>query len=557
MAEDPAGAPLSRRVPGAARRASGQPAKPVLSDAVLNRMQAAVHAERAQAEPPRQDDPNTEPLPRVTATGSPGKRGAKHSPSPSGLPPDPVVLPGRAAEPERIPEPVGAAEAPPAESSLRVAKALRVVDPVPSSRVEPQPPVAAAPEPPVAAAPEPPVSAGQPAAAAWANTPELPVRAEPLAVGAWATPAEPSAPPPPRAAEPPAPRAAEPPPPTTPTIPGAPDPGPTPGSVGWLWPDQTATPGGGGPRWRPPSRRRYRTVTLITLAAGVLVGAGLFAGIALHSTPVAAGGAHGTSSPTPSAPATPSPSPTAPGVSPAELAQAVTWISGDVAAGTVVACDAQTCAALTAAGLPVSQQVQVGLNSQSLLSASIVVVTPELRGLFETTPSLGDYVAPAVLASFGSVSIQPIDSAGAGAYQAALNQDVQARIAMGEQLINSGYISASATAMSELEAGDVDSRVLLVLQALSTQEPIDILAFGDAGPGASQGIPFRGVQLAEFDANALVPRQQYLQVFQQVLAAQATFPPPQHAGPVPGADGQTVIQIEYAAPSPFGVLGSG
>jgi hypothetical protein len=209
---------------------------------------------------------------------------------------------------------------------------------------------------------------------------------------------------------------------------------------------------------------------------------------------------------------------------------------------------------LTASGLPVNQVVQVALNSQSLLSASVVVVTPVLRGLFDTNPSLGNYVAPAVLAGFGSVSIQPIDTAGAAAYQAALSQDVQARIKLGEQLLNSGFISASATAQSELVAGDVDSRVLRMLQAVANQEPIDVLAFGDTGPGASQGVPFRGVQMAEFDANAGVSRSAYLRVMQQVLTAQTTFPAYQKAGPVPLPDGQNAIQITYAAPSPLGLL---
>ncbi len=228
-----------------------------------------------------------------------------------------------------------------------------------------------------------------------------------------------------------------------------------------------------------------------------------------------------------------------------------------MATGALVACDNQTCAALTAGGFPAAQQVQIEVNPQSLATASVVVVTPAVRSYLSTNPGLANDVTSAVLASFGEVTIQVVDTAGAAAYQTALSEDVQARIAMGEQLINTGFISVSATAESELEAGDVDSRLLLVLQALCYQEPIDILAFGDAGPGASQGIPFRGVQLAEFDPNAGVSRSEYLQVIQQVLNAQATFPPYQKAGPVTLSNGQTVVQIEYAAPSPLGQLTSG
>jgi hypothetical protein len=280
----------------------------------------------------------------------------------------------------------------------------------------------------------------------------------------------------------------------------------------------------------------------------------------LHSTPVA-GGAHGNS--TPKATARPAPSASTPSTAPTtdpalapDISQAVTWLSQDLAAGTIVGCDAQTCAALTAAGMPASQQVLLGSASQSLSGASIVIVTPALRSLFETNPSLGNYVAPTILAGFGEVTIQAIDPDGAAAYETELSDDVQARIQAGEALVNSGFISASATAESELEAGDVDARLLLLLQALSNQEPIDVLTFAASGPSASPSVPYRGVQLAEFDPNAGVSRSEYLQVFQQVLNAAATFPAPWKAGPVTLPNGQTVVQIEYALPLQFGLLNS-
>jgi hypothetical protein len=288
------------------------------------------------------------------------------------------------------------------------------------------------------------------------------------------------------------------------------------------------------------------------------VGAGLFVGIALHSTPVAAP-AHAKS--TPKATAQPAASPSVPATAPTtdpalvgDLSQAVTWISQQMATGALVACDNQTCAALTANGFSTAQQVAIQSNPGSLVSANVVVVDPAVRSYLATNPGLGTYVAPTVLASFGEVTIQAVDSDGGAAYQSALSQDVQARIGMGEQLINSGFISFSATAESEIQAGEVDSRLLLVLAAISNQEPIDVLAFGDSGPGASQGVPFRGVELAEFDPNAGVSRSAYLQVIQQVLNAQSSFPPYQKAGPVMLSTGQTVVQIEYGLPLEFGLL---
>jgi hypothetical protein len=223
---------------------------------------------------------------------------------------------------------------------------------------------------------------------------------------------------------------------------------------------------------------------------------------------------------------------------------------------TVVACQAQACAALTAAGFPAAQEVQIGLNSPSLSNASLVVVTPALRTLFETNPSVGYSVTSAVLASFGPVSIQVIDPAGTAAYQAALSADVQARIQVGEQLLNSGRVSASAAATRELAAGEVDSRLLLALRAVSYQQPIDIVGFNDSGPGASQGIPLRLVALAENDPAAGMSQQAYLHSIAQVLTAHATFPAYAKAGPGTLPDGQTVVEIQYASPGSLGLLTS-
>jgi hypothetical protein len=581
MAEDEAGAPLSRRVPGAARPGPGQSAKPVLSDSTLNRMQAAIEAERAQAEPehlttvPRyEDDPNTEPLPAVTSA-SPGRRG-KRGRNPSGTGADPGVPP----EPARK---LGAvAETPPDEGPLRVARALRAAGPEPVPAGGPEPVPAAGPEPVPAAGPEPVHAAGPP-----------PVRAvePPPVFAAGPPPVRAVEPPPVRAVEPPPVRAVEPPPASSlPPLGGHPaesmqptraaddgpwwastpasEPGPTPGTIGWLWPEDTTTRGGGGggQRWRPPRRWGYRAVTLVTLAAGVLVGAGLFVGIALHSTPVA-GGAHGkstpkaTSAPTPSADPMPSASSSAGGNAgglAASLSQAAAWVNAQVGSGsnTLVACDNQTCAALTAAGFPVAQQVAVQTDPQSVTSANIVVVDPTVRSYMNSHPGLANYVTPTVLASFGQVTVQVVYPEGVAAYQAALNADVQARIQLGQQLLDSGQLTASPAAEADLENGDVDPRLLLALQSLADSEPIDVLAFEDAGPVPSAGAPYRAIELAVSDSASGLSQSAYVQWLEQTVTAEATFPSYLKAGPVTLPDGQTAGGIEYGAPTPLGLLSS-
>ncbi len=287
-------------------------------------------------------------------------------------------------------------------------------------------------------------------------------------------------------------------------------------------------------------------------------------GISLHSTP-ATHGASGPSTRPPVAtsdppPATPTPAAsvpsgsTDPGLAPSRTA-AVAWVNQQVAVGTLVACDAPTCAALTASGFPAAQVVQVGLSSQTLANATVVVVTPGLRALLNTVnPTLGNHVAPAVLARFGQVTVQMVAPDGAAAYEAALSQDVQSRIQQGEPLINNGHVTLSATAQSELAAGDVDSRVLQLLQALASQEPIDVLGFADSGPGASPGIPYRAVDLAESDPAAGLSGPTYLQSIAAILRAHANFPIYNKVGQTMLADGQKAVQIEYDAPSPLGQL---
>ena len=543
MGNDGIGAPLSRRVPGEARPGPGQPVRPVLPESVLNRMQAAIDAEHAHAEGRQPGEPNTEPLPRVTGSGSPSKRGAKQAPSPSGVGPDFEPVADQAAKPEGVAKPSRAPRSPRADEPLRVAKALRAADEL---RAAEEPRAASAAR--VHAAEPEPVRAAQP---------------QPVRAAEAPPPVEPSyAPQQPHAAEPPGGR--------LPTVTAAFETGPTPGSIGWLWPEETDARGGnGGGGWRPPRRSsggggwRYRTATLVALGAVLLAAAGLVIGLSLHSTPVAAAG-HGKSSPkataSSKASATPATTPTPVVSSPpdpaiaADLAEAATWVSQQVGTGTAVACDAQTCPVLTASGIPAAQQVQIQLNPQSLSSAGIVVVTPAVRNFFSNHPGLGADIAPAVLASFGPITVQPVDPAGGSAYQAALSQDLQARIQVGEQLLNSGDVTAAPVAETQLAAGDVDSRLLLAIQALAQQQAVYIVAFGDSGPGASAGIPFRAAELRETDPTGAMAPTAYVQSMITLLNAHATFPAFAQAKQVNLADGQTVAQIEYALPLQLGLL---
>src|SRR5260221_1837881 len=122
MADDSPAPPLTRRVPGAARGGPGSPGRPVLPDALLKRMQAAVDAARAG----QRDQGAGNQLRSTAGSGlaaPPAKNGKL---APSGPPPRrplPVQLwppveapPGQTPPAETPPAETPPAETPPAET---------------------------------------------------------------------------------------------------------------------------------------------------------------------------------------------------------------------------------------------------------------------------------------------------------------------------------------------------------------------------------------------------------------------------------------------------------
>lgn len=369
---------------------------------------------------------------------------------------------------------------------------------------------------------------------------------------------------------------------------------PAPASIGWLWPDDTAQ-GGGVPGWRPPRRWtggdgwRYRTATLVALGAVLLAGAGVVIGMALHSsapkTPAGAAQAatsgatgsgqstghkgkkhdkasHGgttaaSGSPASSTDPSGNPKPTnstnagPPPVSAAvkaATAEAATWVHGQVASSTAVACDPQACAALASSGFT-GATVQIGKNSTSLSNAGLVVVTPEFLKLAGSNPGLRADVTPIALASFvngnAQVTVRVVYPQGGAAYVTALKQSVTKRANIGKQLVSIGKVSTSASARSDLTSGSVDQRLMLIIKALAVVEPLDVVGFTDSGPGASSGVPFRLMVLAANDPAATVSAQAYLQAMLNLLQAHGA-----HAIQTT-LNGHNVVEVGYSAPTPL------
>ena len=231
--------------------------------------------------------------------------------------------------------------------------------------------------------------------------------------------------------------------------------------------------------------------------------------------------------------------------------EAAAWIAGQVAASAIVACDPAMCAALQADGLPATRLLVLGTAAADPLGSDVVVATPAVRNEFGTR--LQSVYAPVVIASFGTgarrIDVRAIAPDGAASYQAALAADRRSRISAGSQLLRNPRIAAAAGVRKALSAGDVDPRLLMMLAALAVEQPLRISAVGDPSPGASPVVPLRSVRLAPLDSGAKAEAS--LRSMLSFIAAQRQPFQPLRAG----FAGSSALMVEYAAPSPLGLLG--
>ena len=165
-----------------------------------------------------------------------------------------------------------------------------------------------------------------------------------------------------------------------------------------------------------------------------------------------------------------------------------------------------------------------------------------------TSPSAGGQLAvryaPARIASFGSggnrVEVRAIEPGGAPAYRAALRADLAARRSAGSQLLRNPHIRFTGPGPAQLQAGQVDARLLATLASLASQYSFRVTAFGDTAPGAP--VLFRQAAITGIGRGLATA----------LAMVRAQNPPymPAHAAVV----GQTGLSIEFAAPSPLGLL---
>jgi len=233
--------------------------------------------------------------------------------------------------------------------------------------------------------------------------------------------------------------------------------------------------------------------------------------------------------------------------------RAASWVVGQVSPVATISCDQVMCQVLEKRGVPAASLLELRTGQANPLRSRVLVSTAAVRRLIGSEAVTAD--APAVIASFGSgsmrIDVREIAQRGAAAYFSALSKDIQERKAAGTSLLANPRITVSATASRQLAAGQVDSRLQVVIAGLAALQPVSIVAFGDRGPGASPGIPFRGAYLAGTGRTAAAQ----VQSMSAFLHGQPGPYTAAYIHPERLAGGRNVLLIEFAAPSPPGLLG--
>ena len=227
-------------------------------------------------------------------------------------------------------------------------------------------------------------------------------------------------------------------------------------------------------------------------------------------------------------------------------AQAAAWIANQVSSDTVIACFSAMCTALQEQGVAAGQLMPLKPGSAGPINASVIVVSQSADS------QVTDAYAPALIASFGSgptrIEVRAIEPGGTAAYESALQADLTARKYAGSELLRNQRIQFTAQDAAQLRSGEVDSRLLATLAALATQYPLRVTSFGDASPGVQ--VLFRDATIApgRGDGGAELTRAADL-----VNEQDAPFLPTHVTIGHPAA-GQVALIIEFAAPSPLGLL---
>ncbi|HTT54250.1 MAG TPA: hypothetical protein VMH35_22900 [Streptosporangiaceae bacterium] len=232
---------------------------------------------------------------------------------------------------------------------------------------------------------------------------------------------------------------------------------------------------------------------------------------------------------------------------------AAAWVAGQAGVADVVACDPVMCRGLETYGMTAARLRVLWPGSDSLAGTAVVVATPAVQS--HLGARLGA-AAPGIIARFGSGSRQIVIRAtapqGAAAYRSAFAADLSERKSSGQVLVSKSAIRWSATEKQQLTAGRVDVRLMVAIVDLAAKHPVQVVAFGDGGPG----VPSAPLRSAELAYSGTAAKKALLNGLAAVAAGNPVYRA-SHIGTVRLRTGQTVLLVNYSAPSPLGLLGGG
>ncbi len=232
--------------------------------------------------------------------------------------------------------------------------------------------------------------------------------------------------------------------------------------------------------------------------------------------------------------------------------RAAAWVARQVSQDAIVACDPDMCSALLAQQIAPGNLLELRDGTADPLGSDVLVATAAVRSQFGAR--LASVYAPAVLASFGSgrlrIDVRAVAPDGAAAYRAQLAADLTARRKAGGQLLGNPHIQVSAAARKELQAGQVDSPA-----ARHPGRP------GRGGTGSGRRV--RGLRARGERGRPAALRGDHRgrprRPGRRGGHAHLRRPQPAPYLPArsliePGPAGASVLSIQFAAPSPVGLL---
>jgi hypothetical protein len=283
---------------------------------------------------------------------------------------------------------------------------------------------------------------------------------------------------------------------------------------------------------------------VLRVSDGARLGAARWTAIAVVVVVVAVGGVAlgvGTRQPAPArthAPARPS---AAQVQTVANERAAGSWVAVQIASDTTVACDPAMCGYLINAGA--GDDVAVGKSSAGI-STNLVVSTPVLR---QQASSLLAADATEVIAAFGTGATRVdvlVATTSPATFLTSAQQAVAASARLGRTLVRNKRLHIGPATRQQLTTGQVDQRLLVMLQHMLAAHSVYVAGFGDADPGANWPAQLRSVtidDLIHHSHGRLV--NQVTADLRVVHALQGTGDASTQQGTAPGGGPDLVIQV--------------